>query len=239
VEQSLADSLFEQRKGFLMYTVFDKQIAQQFATFNDSVEWLVLANSDPHSDKAAFLHRESQQIFWRLDLFSGANQQSFGLYGRVISMGDRFDVPGGTLRLHIDPIAGFVHLPTGKEGWGYSSDWAPSTVAVGLRTTFQLGGIFPIPAILEGKAALVFGTYGSTNGFVHAKKLTATSPEAFHLDWTERSVLVTLDAGKSYPLLLETEASISQEPSGLDKTEIQPHRQQQVLEFIPGREMNE
>lgn len=453
MEQSLADLLFEQRKGFLMYTwaaqilesdctirqargetncakaplsgvdfqkVFDKQIAQQLETFIESVEWLVLANSDPHSDKAAFLHRDAQRIFWRLDLFSGANQQSFGLYGRVISMGDRFDgklevasremplaktsliptedgsldwwratdakkpgtydevrfakqwrvlhywtaevsekdarvtsprlpyaepfaiaridlltgkpteaplsgtvklfgsftaieragggfaltsgewktripepvvkfdshavnlagksqrahsvaqgkpglffaavelhgrllhtfklvnvdrptyratrkaavwtnkkiryVPGGTLRLHIDPIAGFVHLPDRKpdgtvEAWGYSDDYAPSTVAVGLKTTFQLGGINPKPAILAGKAALVFGTYGSTNGFVHAKKVTATSPEAVHLDWTERSVLVTLDAGKSYPLLLETEASVSQEPSGYNSTE--------------------
>jgi hypothetical protein len=387
---------------------FDKQVAKQLETFNDGVEWLVLANSDAHSDKAAFLHDDAQWVFRRLDLFSAANEQSFGLRGRVISMGDAFDgkltvegetmpqgrtsliptaggsldwwratnanwpevydevrfanqwrvlhyqkpdvvertaritaprlvhlepfavaridlltgevtkaplsptvklfasftaieragggfalasggwnadrppgvsergfvdihdqhfqssagsgkpflyaiaesrgritkdpltflstsqrpfyktaqrasaktkkeiryVPGGELRLNIDPISGFTGF-----GGGRSVDYAPPSVAVGLKTTFKRGGIDPKPAELEGRAALVFGPAGSDNGFVHAKKLTTGSPETVHIDWTARSVLVTLESGKSYPLTLETAVSIYQETSGWNATE--------------------
>lgn len=130
-EGVMADLLFEQRKGFLMYVwaaeileswcqlekcesldkppiraadfsgTFARQVARQFDAFNSSFEWLVLARSDPRGLRANFLHPDAVEVFYRADLLAAANADSYGLWGRVVSMGDRWDgkldVSGRTL----------------------------------------------------------------------------------------------------------------------------------------------
>jgi hypothetical protein len=125
LEGVMADLLLEQRKAYLMYQfaaevlesecqlrgcgndgqppipaleyekTFAAQIADELEAFNETVEWLVLASSDPLVCQADFLPEKASQIFWRADWLTAVTLGRFGLMGRVISMGNRF---GGQLQ---------------------------------------------------------------------------------------------------------------------------------------------
>ncbi len=120
-EGVMSSLLFEQRKGFLMYAwaaeilesecqlrtcttaerpplsaaaytkTFNVEVARQLEAFNSSLEWLVLARSDVHGPDANFLHADAAEVFYRADLLAAANADSYGLWGRVVAMGDRWD----------------------------------------------------------------------------------------------------------------------------------------------------
>ncbi|WP_217995068.1 hypothetical protein [Methylogaea oryzae] len=138
LEGVMANLLLEQRKGYLMYQfaaevlesecqargcqtaeqppvpapdyekTFANQLAEELDAFNDAVESLVLASSDPLACEADFLSKSATEIFRRADWLAAVNLGRYGMTGRVISMGNRFD---GQLRFSPYQTSGAAPLP--------------------------------------------------------------------------------------------------------------------------------
>src|SRR5205085_11929096 len=70
--------------------VFARYLDQQLAEFNSAIEFTVLAKGDPHRRIANILPEHALRVLARADFFTSAMLGSFGLRGRVISMGDGF-----------------------------------------------------------------------------------------------------------------------------------------------------
>ncbi|NJL26560.1 MAG: hypothetical protein HC897_01130 [Thermoanaerobaculia bacterium] len=69
----------------------EKAVRDIIKSFNRAVDYLVLAQSDPHSRQPNFLPGVASDIYRRADLLSAASLGEPGLRGRVISMGDAWD----------------------------------------------------------------------------------------------------------------------------------------------------
>lgn len=114
---------------------FAEHVRGQLNELNAGLEYQVLAASDWQSRDANFLLPVAERLFRRVDLFTAGNLESYGVRGRVISMGDVFN---GNLS-----IAGAVRTPAGAANVvttrGGRVDWWKATTTPGTYDEIRFG----------------------------------------------------------------------------------------------------
>jgi hypothetical protein len=85
-----------------LWADWEEKRREQLEEFNRNVEWIVLGLSpDVHGRDPYFLHPLAAQIFALADRFTATILGEYGLWGRIISMGDEFT---GAIELDGKPL---------------------------------------------------------------------------------------------------------------------------------------